>query len=71
MKTIIYIHGLSSSGASGTAKTLQLLLPEFKVLAPDLPIDPNESLSLLLKICKELQPDLVIGTSMGGMFAIG
>jgi len=69
MKTIIYIHGLSSSGASGTAKNIQLLLPEFKVVAPDLPIDPNEALSLLLKICKELQPDLVIGTSMGGMFA--
>jgi len=43
MKTIIYIHGLSSSGASGTAKNIQLLLPEFKVVAPDLPIDPNEA----------------------------
>lgn len=69
MKTILYIHGLSSSGASGTARHLQDLLPETRVIAPDLPIDPDEALAMLRDLVATERPDIVIGTSMGGMFA--
>ena len=33
---ILYIHGLSSSGASNTAETLRRLLPGVTVISPDL-----------------------------------
>lgn len=69
MKTLLYIHGLSSSGASGTARHLQDLLPETRVIAPDLPIDPNEVLDTLHALVASEHPDMVVGTSMGGMFA--
>lgn len=69
MKTILYIHGLSSSGASGTAKHLQSLLPDTRIIAPDLPIEPLEALELLHLLVATEYPDLIIGTSMGGMFA--
>lgn len=69
MKTILYIHGLSSSGASGTARHLQALLPDIRVIAPDLPIDPDEALAMLRGLVAIERPDIVIGTSMGGMFA--
>lgn len=69
MKTLLYVHGLSSSGASGTARHLQTLLPEMQVEAPDLPIEPLEALGLLRRLVAAEHPDLVIGTSMGGMFA--
>ena len=69
MKTILYIHGLSSSGASGTARHLQALLPDMRVIAPDLPIDPDEALAMLRDLVATERPDIVIGTSMGGMFA--
>ena len=69
MKTILYIHGLSSSGASGTAKHLQSLLPNTQVIAPDLPIEPLDALDLLHQLVVTAHPDLIIGTSMGGMFA--
>lgn len=69
MKTILYIHGLSSSGASGTARNLQALLPDMRVIAPDLPIDPDEALAMLRNLVATERPDIVIGTSMGGMFA--
>ena len=69
MKTILYIHGLSSSGASGTARHLQALLPDIRVIAPDLPIDPDEALAMLRDLVATERPDIVIGTSMGGMFA--
>lgn len=69
MMTIIYIHGLSSSGESSTVKTLRQLLLSMQVIAPDLPTNPCEALQLLGNLCDNIQPDIIIGTSMGGMFA--
>ncbi|NDW12016.1 hypothetical protein D0T50_03830 [Bacteroides sp. 214] len=66
---LLYIHGLSSSGASSTAKNLRILLPEASVIAPDLPINPREALALLSGIGKNESLGIIIGTSMGGMFA--
>ena len=66
---ILYIHGLSSSGQSGTVELLRKFFSDACILAPDLPIDPVEALLLLKSICEENHPDLIIGTSMGGMLA--
>ena len=66
---ILYIHGLSSSGQSGTVGLLRKFFPEACILAPDLPIDPADALHLLKSMCEVNNPDLIIGTSMGGMFA--
>ena len=68
-KKFLYIHGLSSSGNSSTAKNLAQLLPDMEIIAPDLPINPVEAIRLLQEICKSELPDILIGTSMGGMFA--
>ena len=67
-KKIMYVHGFLSSAASGTVKLLRELLPECTVVAADLPIHPAEALDLLRKMQSEEHPDLIIGTSMGGMF---
>lgn len=66
---ILYIHGLSSSGNSGTAERLRCLLSNDTIISPDLPIEPLEALEMLKKIVSEENINLVIGTSMGGMFA--
>lgn len=66
---IIYFHGFGSSGASGTVEALRNLLPEDEIIAPDIPIDPLEALPFLQNLCAEEQPDIVLGTSMGGMYA--
>lgn len=66
---IVFLHGFASSGASGTVDALRRLLPEFEVLAPDIPVDPQEALPYLKAYCAEENPDLIIGTSMGGMYA--
>ena len=66
---ILYIHGLSSSGNASTSNNLRLLLPDHNVFSPDLPIDPQEALTLLQTIVKEQNIDIAVGTSMGGMFA--
>jgi len=67
-KKILYVHGFASSGSSGTVGRIRLLLPEATVIAPDLPVDPHEAISLLKGLCESEKPDLVIGTSMGGMY---
>ena len=69
MKKLIYFHGFGSSGSGSTVKTLQELLPDRTVLAPDIPVDPAEALPFLKEFCKREQPDIIVGTSMGGMYA--
>ncbi len=67
-KKLIYVHGFASSGSSGTVMTLRRYLTEWRVIAPDLPVDPFESLELLRGLIEEEKPDIVVGTSMGGMY---
>ena len=66
---IVYFHGFASSGASGTVELLRKLLPEVDVVAPDIPVDLAEALPFLQQFVKDEQPDLIIGTSMGAMYA--
>ena len=66
---IIYFHGFGSSHASGTVEILRRELVDDEIVAPDIPIDPVEALPYLKELCETEQPDLVIGTSMGGMYA--
>ena len=66
---ILYFHGFGSSGASGTVQSLRQMLPEIEIIAPDIPVDPVEALPFLQALCRQEQPDLIIGTSMGGMYA--
>lgn len=68
-KKILYVHGFGSSGQSGTVSRIREVLPQAEVIAPDLPVHPQEAMDLLKKVCEQEQPDLVIGTSMGGMYA--
>ena len=74
-KKILYLHGFGSSGASGT---VELLRREFwnaeaahraTVTAPDIPADPAEAMPMLEALAYDEMPDLVVGTSLGGMYA--
>lgn len=67
-KTILYVHGFASSGQSGTVTRLRTVFPQARVVAPDLPVHPAEAMTLLHEVCQKEQPDLIIGTSMGGMY---
>ena len=66
---LLYIHGFASSGSSGTVMALRRHMPAWKVVAPDLPVDPFEALELLHRLIEEEKPDIIVGTSMGGMYA--
>ena len=67
-KTVLYCHGFASSGQSGTVTRLREVMPDARVIAPDLPVLPHEAIALLRAVCEQEKPDLIIGTSMGGMY---
>lgn len=66
---LLYVHGFASSGSSGTVMALRRYLTGWTIIAPDLPLDPFEALELLRSIIATESPDIVVGTSMGGMYA--
>lgn len=68
-KKVMYVHGFMSSGQSGTVKLLRELLPETQVVADDIPLHPEEGMAMLRDMADREKPDLIIGTSMGGMYA--
>jgi hypothetical protein len=68
-KKILYVHGFGSSGRSGTVARIRNVFPEATVVAPDLPVEPGEAMALLRETCRKERPHLIVGTSMGGMFA--
>lgn len=67
-KKVMYVHGFGSSAQSGTVTMLRTLLPEATVIAEDIPLHPEEGMAMLRQMQQEEQPDLIIGTSMGGMY---
>lgn len=67
-KTIMYNHGFASSAATGTVRRIAQTFPNARVVAFDLPLHPAEALELLRAKVAEVKPDLIIGTSMGGMY---
>lgn len=70
-KKVLYIHGFASAGSSGTATQMRNhLYPKgVQVLSPDVPVEPLEAVAMLQKLVAEEQPDLIVATSMGAMYA--
>jgi len=68
-KTIMYVHGFGSAASTNTVKVLQTLLPSARVIAEDIPLNPEEAMAMLRKMVETEKPHLVIGTSMGGMYS--
>lgn len=68
---VLYLHGMGSSGQTATAHRLGRSLPGgYEVIAPDIPVQPELAITALKKIAETLSPDdIIVGTSMGGMYA--
>lgn len=67
-KKLLYVHGFLSAGSTHTATVLRQFMPQATVLAPDLPVHPEEAMQLLRDLVDTEKPDLIVGTSMGGMY---
>ena len=71
MKKAIYLHGFASAGSTGTATTMRNLLYgcDVMVLSPDIPVSPLQAQQMLSDLVQTEQPDIIVATSMGAMYA--
>lgn len=70
MPYALYIHGMGSGAKSGTKSSLGHYLPQYEWLSPELPTDPDAALALLRDWQNVFQPELICGTSAGGLYTI-
>ena len=73
MHTYLYIHGYGSTGNAHKAQLLQQMFPNSKVITPTIDYNtenPYNILERLKDICTKNQVEMIIGSSMGGYFAL-
>ena len=68
MKTVLYIHGFMSGSNSETAKILSDLY--MRVITPEVDGNVQSSLEKINKAIKETKPNIIIGSSLGGYYAL-
>jgi len=70
-KTIVVVHGL---GGGIKSKTCAMLKEHFKdrynVITPEVPINPQDAVIYLTKLINDVNPTLVVGTSLGGFYSL-
>jgi predicted esterase YcpF (UPF0227 family) len=67
---IFYFHGFASSGNSWKIGELKKHLANETIIAPTLPVNPQEVVKLFEHVVTEQKkPDLLIGSSLGGFYA--
>jgi predicted esterase YcpF (UPF0227 family) len=68
---ILYLHGIGSGAESNTACQLieYFKNTDVQVIAPELPVKPKEAFDYIQTIQKQEKPNIVIGTSLGGLYA--
>lgn len=71
MKKILFFHGFASAASSGNAIEMRNSLYEegVEVKAIDIPVMPVEAIRRLKNWVEQEKPDLIVGTSMGAMYA--
>lgn len=71
MKKVLYIHGFASAGSTGSATQMRNhLYPKgVQVISPDVPVAPLQAKQMLQELVKAEQPDLIVATSMGALYA--
>jgi predicted esterase YcpF (UPF0227 family) len=68
-EAIIYIHGFASCGSGNKVAVLRNYFGEDRLLAPDLPLSPNQAVQLLSASIEQQSIALLIGSSLGGFYA--
>lgn len=67
---ILFLHGFFASGACAPANTLKdYFKGKATVLAPDLPLHPQEAIDFIQKLCDQEHPDVLVGNSNGSFLA--
>lgn len=66
----IYVHGLGSGAATSGLSTIAKILYQYKWHAEEVNESLPESVSIINAAVKELDPCLLMGTSLGGLYVM-
>ncbi len=70
MKKILFLHGFYASGQCVPALALrEAFKGKAEVVAPDLPLHPNEALAYIRELIDSEEPDVLVGNSCGSFYA--
>lgn len=67
---ILNIHGFGSAGENNTYKVLTKNLPDDEIISFDVPVNPSEAIYIINYIVDNYGIDLIVGTSLGGLYAL-
>ena len=67
---ILYIHGIGSTGGGSTVTMFRKTFPNVNIHSPEIPTMPKEAFEFIRRYVKENNIDFVIGTSLGGFYAM-
>lgn len=71
LPVMLYVHGFMSGSNGAKQKQLQTYFEgRYKVIAPELDANPDESLDILNNVIAAEQPKIIIGTSLGGWMTL-
>lgn len=63
----LYVHGFGSGAKSNSSRMVGDRVTGYEWLHPEMPLDPEESLRILNEYVAVFAPEMIIGTSMGGL----
>ena len=66
----IYIHGLGSGANTSAIKTISKILPQYKWHPLEVNENLKESVAIIDAAVNELHPQVVMGTSLGGLYVM-
>ena len=66
---LLYIHGFASCGDSTKTRLLKAFFGEEKVLAPNIPVEPDQALAFLRQQIESQDITMLMGSSLGGFYA--
>lgn len=69
-RTILYLHGIGSSGGGNTVRLLREAYPDSAIISPELPTHPARAMEFIRLLLRLRNYDAIIGTSLGGFYAM-
>lgn len=71
LPVMIYVHGFMSGSNGAKQRQLQKQYKgRYRVIALELDADPDKSLAILNQIIKDENPEIIVGTSLGGWMTL-
>ncbi len=68
---MMYIHGFRSGANGSKREQLQSHFGQrYRVIAPEVDADPEKSLAIINELIRSEQPEIIVGTSLGGWMTL-